>query len=130
MPFKYPSMAERLIANTHVSDESFYNGEACWEWIGAVVVNAGGRKYGKLSVRIKRGPNKGKLRTMYAHRLALVELGGKVLRSRKKALHLCNNTLCCNPSHLMGGTQRQNVRQCVKEGRHVPGTKNQYSLEI
>lgn len=118
MPRKYTSLGERIIANTVISRESFHDGLACWEWIGAYVVNRSGRKYGKLSVRWKRGPRKGQPRTVYAHRLALVELACKVLRSRQVAMHLCNNSLCCNPAHLAGGTQRKNMRQMVEDGRN------------
>jgi hypothetical protein len=126
MPFKYPSLGERVLANIRHSEDSTYNGERCWEWIGAVTVNRSGYKYGKLSTRYKRGPKKGLLRTQLAHRVAIVELGFKVLRARQVVMHLCNNTLCCNPRHLSGGTQRKNMKQCVADGRHVPGTKNQW----
>lgn len=111
-------MAERLLANTMPSVESFYNGTGCWVWMGAYVTNRGGKRYGKVSTRWTRGPRKGQRRTAYAHRLALEYLGGRTLRGRQVVMHLCNNTLCCNPAHLMGGTQRQNVRQAVREGRH------------
>jgi hypothetical protein len=118
MPFKYDSLAERLIANSVISQDSFYDGEACWIWVGAVTVNRNGQSYGKLDVRIKRGPRKGQRKTWLAHRLALVVFKHRVMTRRMVGKHLCNNTLCINPAHLVGGTQRSNVRQCVREGRH------------
>ncbi len=118
MPRKYASLGERILANTIVRFDSFHNGTPCWEWTGAVVVNRSGMKYGKLSVRWKRGPRKGQQRTVYAHRAALENLAFKTLRGRQVVMHLCNNTLCCNPAHLMGGTQRKNMRQMVKDGRN------------
>lgn len=105
------------------------NGEwsPCWIWIGAVVTSRNGTKYGKMSTtRFKRGPRKGKKRYELPHRVVLKVFKGRVLRSRAKGMHLCNYSLCCAPDHLVGGTQRKNIRQAVKEGRHKPGTANQY----
>ncbi|QII84233.1 hypothetical protein G3T20_05675 [Bordetella hinzii] len=114
MPFKYPSLAERIIANTYLSDDSFYDGTPCWVWLGPR--NSAG--YGQISRRFKRGPRKGKVGNFLVHRVAVQELGGRRLTSRSVVMHLCNNPLCCNPAHLKGGTQRQNMKQCVADGRH------------
>lgn len=114
MPFQYPSLAERIIANSYLSDESFYDGTPCWVWMGSR--NSAG--YGALTRRFKRGPRKGKVGRFLVHRVAVVELGGRKLTTRSVVMHLCNNPLCCNPAHLKGGTQRQNMRQCVADGRH------------
>lgn len=122
MPRKYADMAERLLANCVVSETSAYGGSRCWDWIGATTTNRGGLRYGKLSVRIKRGPRKGQLRTLKAHRAAIEAFTGRRMTRRHVGKHLCNNTLCINPAHLQGGTQRSNVRQCVKDGRHRNGS--------
>lgn len=122
MPHKYPSMGERLIANSILSAESFYGGTPCWEWVGAVTVNRSGMRYGKLATRFKRGPRKGQQRTQLAHRVAIVELKNRRLSTKSVVRHLCNNTLCINPEHLVGGTARSNNRQTVRDGRH----KNMY----
>lgn len=118
MPRKYASLEERIIANSVQSPTSSWNGTACWLWTGAATVNRSGQRYGKINVRIKRGPNKGKVRSAKAHRLSLVAFRGRRLTTRMVAKHLCNNSLCVNPMHLSGGSQRSNVRQCVDEGRH------------
>lgn len=97
MPFAYPSLAERLIANS----------------ISML--------YGKFMTRFTRGKNKGKVRTMLAHRVAVRELKGRYVSPRQVVMHLCNWSLCINPAHLVGGTQRKNVRQAVREGRHRNG---------
>lgn len=118
---KYDSMEERLIANSVQSETRAYNGTACWEWIGRITVNRSGMRYGTLNIRAKRGPRKGKTVTHFAHRVALKVFKGRRLTTKSVAKHLCNNTLCINPEHLVGGTQKSNVRQCVREGRHVSG---------
>lgn len=114
MASPYANLAERILANTMISDELSHNGTPCWLWIGAR--NASG--YGKMNMRFKKGPRKGKVKSALAHRVALVEMGGRRLNSKSVVMHLCNNRLCCNPAHLQGGTQRKNVQQCVAEGRH------------
>lgn len=126
MPFKYPSLEDRIIANSVPSEEFAWNGSRCWDWIGAVKVNRSGMKYGRIARRIKRGPRKGKVKTDAAHRVALKAFTGRYLGAKMVVKHLCNNSLCVNPAHLQGGTQRANVRQCVREGRHKPGGANQH----
>ncbi len=110
-------MAERLLANCVVSETRSWNGSRCWEWTGRSKPNAAGHRYGVVNTRFKRGPRKGKVRSNYAHRLAVVHLKRKRLRPRQVVLHLCNYTLCINPDHIKGGTQSQNVKQSYREGR-------------
>lgn len=35
--------------------------------------------------------------------------------------HTCDNPRCINPEHLIGGTQVDNMQDCVKRGRHSYG---------
>ena len=117
-------MAERLIANSVLSVSSYMeiNDEVswCWDWIGA---RAGNGRYGKVSLRFKKGPRKGKIRHVLAHRLSLVTFKRRYLNTRTVVKHLCNNPLCINPAHLEGGTILTNNRQTVRDGRH----RNMYS---
>ncbi len=32
-------------------------------------------------------------------------------------MHTCDNPPCCNPAHLLGGTQAENIADCVRKGR-------------
>lgn len=126
MPFKYPSMAERLIANSIVDESRAWGGTFCWAWIGSTTTNRSGMKYGKLDRRISKGPRKGQKKTEKAHRVAIRALKNKRLSQRQVVMHLCNWSLCINPEHLLGGTQKRNVRQTVKDGRH----RNAYSEAV
>jgi len=122
VPRKYATMADRLIANSVVSPDQYFEGTPCWIWTGAYTPNG----YAKITTRWKQGPRRGLVRTEKAYGVSIKAF--KQLRVLKKYVikHLCNNTCCINPAHLRGGTQRSNIRQCVADGRHKPGTANQH----
>ena len=71
-----------------------------------------------MTRRMKRGPRKGQVVTVYAHRESVRAFTNRRVTIRTVVMHLCNNPSCVNPDHLQGGTQRANVQQCVREGRH------------
>jgi hypothetical protein len=113
MPRKYASPEDRIIANTILSDEQFHAGTPCWIWIGTRKINRDGKAYGTISVR-----KNGAVTKELVHRFVLREIRGRRMGRGSVGRHLCNNPLCCNPMHLVGGTQATNIRQCVREGRH------------
>ena len=113
MPRTYPSAIERLIANSVLAVDHFFNGTPCWVWIGTRKTNRDGKQYGTISVR-----EHGKVKKELVHRWVLRTIKGRRLTPKNVGRHLCNFTLCCAPLHLVGGTQISNVRQCVREGRH------------
>lgn len=79
---------------------------------------------GKITMRLKRGKNKGKVRTRLVHRVAYEAFTGRRLVRKSSTRHMCNNSLCCNPEHMIGNsTQLKNNRDTAKSGR----TRNQYS---
>jgi len=111
-------MRERIIANSAESDRSSYNGVPCRVWLGRVKMNRSGTPYGYISVRRKSGARKGQVLAELVHRVVVRDVKGRRLTRGVNVLHLCNYSLCCEESHLVGGSQRANVRQCVEEGRH------------
>ena len=54
-------------------------------------------------------------KTLSAHRLAFKQANGYL---PKVVMHTCDNKLCINPEHLVGGNQSDNIKDCVKKGRH------------
>lgn len=82
--------------------------DECWEW-----TRAKSKGYGNLST------GNGKYRP--AHIVAW-ELANN--RPRPKGMvirHSCDNRACCNPAHLLLGTQRDNMRDKVERGRQPRG---------
>lgn len=84
---------------------------ACWE-----VTSHATNSYGYPIIKVD-GTQR------YIHRLVFeAEFGslgeGMVVR------HLCDNRLCCKPTHLTYGTHADNVRDRVERGRSATGTQN------
>ncbi|MFA6063848.1 MAG: HNH endonuclease [Gallionella sp.] len=111
---RYPTLADRIIANSVQSDTHAYNGTPCWEWVRRCN-NSG---YPTMTRRLQRGSRKGQVVTVYAHRESVKAFTDRRVTPKMVIMHLCNNRSCVNPAHLQGGTQKQNIRQCVAEGRH------------
>lgn len=118
---RYASFEERIIANTVLLREHFWNGSYCWVWIGKYRTSNRGLRYACMSVRWKSGPRKGKVRTVAVHREVLRIMKGYRMTPRTVGGHLCNYSLCVNPEHLSSMSQKANVRQTVRDGRHRNG---------
>lgn len=48
-------------------------------------------------------------RNIYAHRIAWALANGRWPGDNMVVRHTCDNSACCNPEHLIEGTQKQNV---------------------
>jgi hypothetical protein len=83
----------------------------CWE-----VPNRAKNKDGYPVARIK-----GKLDTLYRH--FYVRYKGKIPKGNV-IRHTCDNRLCCNPEHLIPGTQKENVDDMLERGRFPMGEKH------
>src|SRR5690349_21939233 len=82
----------------------------CWFWLK----NIG--KSGRGHLRIN-----GKI--INANRLSLAAFTDFSLDSRLQANHkiTCSSPLCVNPDHLYAGTQKQNIRDQIKQGTFARG---------
>ena len=79
--------------------------DECWPWTGGMDSGDGyGRAYDGV-------------RTRQAHDVAWELTHKRKIRRGKLVRHTCDNRPCCNPKHLLEGTVRDNVRDCIARGR-------------
>lgn len=81
----------------------------CWPWLAAKLVVG----YGSV-----REP--GTRRQIGAHRLAYTLTYGPIPAGHD-VMHTCDQRDCCNPAHLVAGTRKVNMRDCVAKGRQQHG---------
>lgn len=89
--------------------------DECWEWIGAR--SAGKFNYGRFGFSTSRPCAS----TRNAHTVAWELDRGRKLPRGKVVRHRCDNPPCCNPKHLVMGTQKQNVADMIRRGRQAKG---------
>jgi hypothetical protein len=87
------------------------DGEGCWEWVGFLDKNG----YGKFTWC--KGVYK------RAHRVAWVLDGNAELPPSVYLLHKCDNPACIRPSHMMPGSQKDNIRDMDAKGRRGKSSK-------
>src|SRR5688572_27215265 len=88
--------------------------DSCWIWARGTT---GGdpknpeKQYGGVS-RLQL-PNGTVMRGKLAHRVAYELVNGAIPRGLH-VLHTCENSRCCNPSHLHLGTHAENIAQAAR----------------
>jgi len=91
----------------------------CWEFTGAVIISRGGYKYGIIEINYKH---------ILVHRYMywFSNLNDKNQKLDKKicVCHKCDNTICCNPSHLFLGTNKDNSVDASRKGRLQRGERH------
>jgi hypothetical protein len=98
---------KRRIAGRYVVDPA----TGCWNWTLSTI----GKGYGQCQVR--------RLNEHYAHRVAFTAF--KVpIPDGIDVLHVCDNKLCVNPSHLFLGTKKDNAQDMKAKDRHLYGERN------
>lgn len=85
--------------------------DECWPWLGALDDSG----YGRRTTR-----EDGVRRNERAHRIAYKLSGGL---DAPEVLHTCDNRPCCNPVHLVGGTNAENMQDMATKGRTVANRK-------
>lgn len=88
--------------------------QSCWNWQAATDQSG----YGRVLVN---GQNR------RAHRIAWELTHGEIPAGDGYhgvcVLHQCDNPACCNPLHLFLGSQRENIADMQRKGRHGHGSK-------
>jgi hypothetical protein len=87
----------------------------CWPWLGFIDLT--GLGYGKLTIA---GGNWWAHRAVYHYFIGPIPKG-KIIR------HSCDVPRCCNPKHLILGTQRDNILDQIKKGRNCRGEMSHFS---
>lgn len=85
------------------------NGE-CWPWLAGIDKDG----YGIFAITHRK--------SVKAHRFVYTLTYGEV-PSSLCILHTCDHPSCCNPGHLIGGTNESNIEDRVKKGRSAHGER-------
>lgn len=102
-------IAQRLAANSEQRDE-------CIVWTGTTNRNG----YGVIGIGSKAN---GTNRTALVHRVSYEEQTGEKL-GRRVLRHRCDNPPCFKLSHLLPGTQTENIADMVERNRQPLGEKS------
>jgi hypothetical protein len=85
--------------------------DECWPWMAGT---NGGRGYGRFRISAAEGGT-------YAHRFAYHLTYGEALTTADTIRHTCDFPLCCNPKHLVKGSQVENLADMRQKNRHRCG---------
>lgn len=105
MPFQYPSLQARLLANTRKVRKPHMK-TPCFQWT-AKVQNSG---YGVFTRR-----DGDRMLTLSVHKVAYLEVWNKPLKYGHDVSHLCGNPLCWAEDHLKGESHKRN---CNRKGKY------------
>lgn len=79
--------------------------DTCWVWPNYCIPNG----YGTMRCGVRR-------RQVYVHRISYLIFNGSI-PDGMVVRHSCDNPPCVNPAHLLVGTTRDNIHDCIDRGR-------------
>jgi hypothetical protein len=82
--------------------------EVCWEWLGAHGKGTRGEYRPRVVIDQK---------DYYVHRIVYQLYTGYELGKKDVIRHQCDNAWCCNPYHMLIGTQADNVKDMLERER-------------
>src|SRR5262245_38056366 len=97
--------------------------DACWPWTG-------GRKRagdGNFIVRRETPGAQGRMVFVNAHKFAYLIVNGPIADGQL-VRHTCDNPPCCNPRHLILGSDADNTRDAIERGLFDPSAAAQKAL--
>jgi hypothetical protein len=84
-------------------------GPGCWNWIGFCDRDG----YGRTQLMV------GDKKEQMAHRVSFIRCRGPI-PDGLVVMHRCDNPSCIRPTHLVLGTQPENIYDMIAKGRHGP----------
>lgn len=95
----------------------------CWTWKGAqaCVTRGGG---------VPRGVVRNGAKRLYIYRHAFELKTGEAIAPRALIRHTCDNPICCNPDHLLTGTDRDNALDSARRGRRNHTVSDELVQEV
>ena len=92
--------------------------DECWVWMGVKTYKTC-TIYGKMRARL---PGDDKSKYYYIHRLSYMCHHQQILNSKQFISHLCHNSLCFNPAHLViEDISSNHLRKACRQFGHCTG---------
>lgn len=82
--------------------------DVCWEWLGSHNVGTRGERRGRIVIAGEE---------YYVHRVVYELYTGHKLKPGEVVRHKCDHCWCANPTHLIVGTQLDNVHDMLERER-------------